>query len=102
MLIQVMFVPLATIRTPAMVAPAIAEALGLANVTAIDLAKRARVACADRRTLMVLDNFEHVIDAAPLLTTLLSSSPGVKAIVTSRRLEHVARKAQAIQAAGEQ
>ena len=86
---QVMFVPLATIRTPAMVAPAIAEALGLANVTAIDLAKRARVACADRRTLMVLDNFEHVIDAAALVVELLTSVASLRLLITSRALLRV-------------
>ena len=42
---RVVFVPLAAIRDPAFVAPAIAEALGLSDVTALDLPKRARAAC---------------------------------------------------------
>ena len=45
---RVVFVPLAAIRNPAFVAPAIAEALGLSDVTALDLPRRARVACEDR------------------------------------------------------
>src|SRR6187549_3061479 len=42
---RVVFVPLAAIRDPAFVEPAIAEALGLVDVTARDLPRRARVAC---------------------------------------------------------
>ena len=66
-LTRVVFVPLSAVRDPGFVAPAIAEALGLADVTARDLPTRARVACEDRSTLLVLDNFEHVLDAAPLV-----------------------------------
>ena len=67
------FVPLAAIRDPAFVAPAIAEALGLSDVTALDLPMRARCRVRDRPTLLVLDNFEQVLDAAPLVADLLSS-----------------------------
>jgi predicted ATPase/DNA-binding XRE family transcriptional regulator len=86
---RVVFVPLATIRTPAFVAPAIAEALGLSNVTAFDLPKRARIACADHRRLLVLDNFEHVIEAAPLVAELLTSVASLRLLITSRALLHV-------------
>src|SRR6187402_162135 len=55
---RVVFVPLAAVRNPAFVAPAIAEALGLADVTSTDLPRRTRVACCDRPTLLILDNFE--------------------------------------------
>ena len=86
---RVVFVPLATIRTPAFVAPAIAEALGLSDVTPLDLPKRARAACANHPTLLVLDNFEHVIDAAPLVATLLTSVPMLRLLMTSRALLRV-------------
>ena len=46
---RVVFVPLAAIRNPAFVASAIAEALGLTDVTAVDLPARVRVACDVRR-----------------------------------------------------
>src|SRR5258705_7599783 len=59
---RVVFVSLAATRTPAFVASAIAEALGLSDVTALDLPRRARAACHDQPTLLVLDNFEHVVD----------------------------------------
>jgi predicted ATPase/DNA-binding XRE family transcriptional regulator len=86
---RVVFVPLAAIQTPALVGSAIAEALGLSNVTALDLAKRARVACANQRTLLVLDNFEHVIDAASLLAELLTSVASLRLLTTSRASLHV-------------
>src|SRR3954454_11962452 len=70
---HVRFVALAAIRTPAFVASEIGDALGLSNVTALDLPQRARVACTDHRILLVLDNFEQVVDAAPLLAELLAS-----------------------------
>src|SRR6188508_374641 len=64
---HVRFVALAAIRARAFVASAIGDALGLSNVTALDLPQRAQVACTDHRILLVLDNFEQVVDAAPLV-----------------------------------
>ena len=81
---RVVFVSLASIRDAQFVAPAIAEALGLSNVTALDLPKRARVACADQPTLLVLDNFEQVLDAAPLVADLLRSVASLQLVATSR------------------
>jgi predicted ATPase/DNA-binding XRE family transcriptional regulator len=81
---RVVFVPLAAIRNPAFVAPAIAEALGLADVTSTDLPRRARVACCDRPTLLILDNFEQVLDAAPLAADLLASVVSLRVMATSR------------------
>ena len=81
---RVVFVPLAAIRDPAFVASAIAEALGFANVTALDLPARARVACGDHPTLLVLDNFEQVLDAAPLVADLVASVGSLRVLATSR------------------
>ena len=78
------FVPLAVTRDLAFVASAIAEALGLSDVTPLDLPKRARVACDGRPTLLVLDNFEQVLDAAPLVADLLASVAPLRVLVTSR------------------
>jgi len=83
-LTRVVFVPLAAVRDPGFVAPAIAQALGLSDVTARDLPTRARVACEDRSTLLVLDNFEHVLDAAPLVADLLTSVALLRVLITSR------------------
>jgi predicted ATPase len=81
---RVVFVPLAAILNPAFVALGIAEAIGLSDVTATDLPRRARGACGDHPTLMVLDNFEHVLEAAPLAADLVSSVPSLQVLVTSR------------------
>ena len=81
---RAVFVSLAPIRDAAFVAPAIAEALGMADVTAVDLPKHARVACDGRPTLLVLDNFEQVLDAAPLVVDLLTAVAALRVLVTSR------------------
>jgi predicted ATPase/DNA-binding XRE family transcriptional regulator len=81
---RVIFVTLAAIRDPVFVASAVAEALGLADVTALDLPRRARVACNDQPTLLVLDNFEHVLEAAPVVGDLLTSVPLLQLLITSR------------------
>ncbi|HKF66244.1 MAG TPA: helix-turn-helix domain-containing protein [Vicinamibacterales bacterium] len=81
---RVVFVPLAAIRNPALVAAEIAEALGLSDATALDLPRRARLACADHPTLLVLDNFEQILDAAPLIADLLASVPSLQVLATSR------------------
>jgi predicted ATPase/DNA-binding XRE family transcriptional regulator len=81
---RVVFVPLAAIRQHAFVVSAIAAALGLSDVAALDMPRRARVALGDQVTLLVLDNFEQVVDAAPLIADLLTSVSSLKALVTSR------------------
>ena len=81
---RVVFVPLAAIQDPAFVESAIAEGFGLVDVTARDLPRRARVACGNHSTLLVLDNFEQVLDAAPPVADLLTSVPLLRLLVTSR------------------
>ena len=86
---RVVFVPLAATRDPAFVAPAIAEAFGLADVTPLNLPKRLRVVCADQPTMLVLDNFEQILDAAPLVAEFLTSVALLRLLVTSRAPLHV-------------
>jgi predicted ATPase/DNA-binding XRE family transcriptional regulator len=82
---RVGFVHLAAIRDPAFVASAIAEAIGLSEATAADLPQRVCAACDDQRPiLLVLDNCEHVLDAAPLVMALLTSAPSLRLLATSR------------------
>jgi predicted ATPase/DNA-binding XRE family transcriptional regulator len=81
---RVVFVPMAAIRNPAFVALGIAEAIGLSDVTALDLPRRARAACGDHPTLLVLDNFEHVLESAPLVADLLTTVQSLRLLATSR------------------
>jgi len=83
--VQVAFVQLAAIRDPAFVASAIVEALGLTATAAADLPRRVSAACDDQHPiLLVLDNCEHVLDAAPLFVDLLTSAPSLRLLATSR------------------
>src|SRR5580765_1472985 len=86
---RVVFVPLGAIRDAAFVAAAVAEALGLLDISALDLSKRVRASCDGRPTLLVLDNFEQVLEAAPLVAELLASVPALSVVVTSRAPLHV-------------
>jgi predicted ATPase/class 3 adenylate cyclase len=80
----VCFVNLDAVRDPELVASQIATSVGL-----IEAGHRpTRDILADWLTgkvfLLVLDNFEQVIDAAPLVADLLRAAPGLKILVTSR------------------
>ena len=86
---RVVFVPLGAIHDAAFVAAAVAEALGLLDISALDLSKRVRASCDGRPTLLVLDNFEQVLEAAPLVAELLASVPALSVVVTSRAPLHV-------------
>ena len=87
--IRVMFVALAAIQNAAFVGSAIAEAFGLSDVTTLNLPKRVRAACGEQPTLMVLDNFEQVLDATPLVADLLAAIAPLKCLATSRAPLHV-------------
>ena len=79
----VRFVELGSVRAAELVTAAIAAALGLSTsggALITDLKSYLRA----RRLVLVLDNFEQVMGAAPLVAELLRAAPGVVALVTSR------------------
>jgi predicted ATPase/DNA-binding XRE family transcriptional regulator len=80
----VTLVPLAPIRDPDLVAPAIAQALD--QPPGGDAAPGARLVeyLADKQILLVLDNFEQVVSAGAALAGWLAACPGLKVLVTSR------------------
>jgi predicted ATPase/transcriptional regulator with XRE-family HTH domain len=83
--VRAVFVELAGIRDPAFVAPAIAEALGLSDVTAPNLPRRVLGAfTAEQPILLLLDNCEQVLGAAPLVVELLSTVASLRILATSR------------------
>jgi predicted ATPase/DNA-binding XRE family transcriptional regulator len=85
----VVFVALAPIRDPALVLPAIAHALGIKRGGARPLIELLRDALLGRRVLLVLDNFEQVLPAAPHVAELLRAAPHTTALVTSRAALHL-------------
>jgi predicted ATPase/class 3 adenylate cyclase len=80
------FVPLAPITDPTLVAPTIVRALGLTETGDQTLEELLRDYLRDRHTLLLLDNFEQVLGAAPLVTELLTAAPNLKVLTTSRTL----------------
>jgi non-specific serine/threonine protein kinase len=78
------FVSLAPIRDPVLVAPAIAQALDLKESGGQPLIESLQQHLQTRRLLLLLDNFEQVVDAAPLIVQLLTVSPDLKILITSR------------------
>lgn len=77
------FVPLAMITDPDLIASAIASAMGLL-APGFPPVDRVREHLRDRRTLLVLDNFEQVVEGAPLVGDLLREAPGLTVIASSR------------------
>ena len=86
----VCFVALAAISDAELVAASIARALGFAEDPSRVPVDVLRDGLRERRALLVLDNFEHLVPAAPLVGVLLASCPRLKVLVTSRVLLRVA------------
>ena len=80
----VFFVPLAPVSDPALVMQAIAQELGLTERAGEQLERTIARALEDRTLLLVLDNFEHLLVAAPAIADLLAGTRGVAVLVTSR------------------
>ena len=80
----VWFVGLAPIADPALVAPTIARALGIQEGGGAPLVDRLARALHDKRTLLLLDNFEQVAAAAPIVADLLAACPELTILATSR------------------
>ncbi len=80
----VWFVPLATVIDPAFVIPAIAEVLGVRESGGESLEESLAAWLRDRRVLLVIDNLEQLLAAAPVLERLLDAAPRCAVIATSR------------------
>ncbi|MET3768229.1 putative ATPase [Marisediminicola sp. UYEF4] len=86
---EVAFVDLAPVQDAALVPNAIAQALGVRDTGDQTLEEKLTTALRQRRMLIVVDNFEQVLDAATTLTALLTMVPTLKFLVTSRTLLRV-------------
>jgi predicted ATPase len=86
---KIYFVALASVTDPELVAPTIAHVLGIREPGGQAVAERLKTFLGGQKALLVLDNFEHVVAAAPLAVELLVACPQLKVLVTSRAVLHV-------------
>jgi predicted ATPase/DNA-binding NarL/FixJ family response regulator len=80
----VAFVGLAPLTEPELVLPTVAQVLAVRDAGDAPLVHRVTAAIGARRVLLVLDNFEQVVEAAPQVAVLLAACPGLTVLVTSR------------------
>lgn len=80
----VFFVPLEPIADPALVAATIARTLGIMESGSRTAMEMLLEHVAERRLLLVLDNFEQVVAAAPTIADLLRAGSGLKVVASSR------------------
>lgn len=78
------FVPLAAISDPDLVLPAIAHTLGVQETGDCSVLEELQTAIGSQSLLLLLDNFEQVLAAAPPLADLLAACPRLHVLVTSR------------------
>ncbi len=83
------FVGLASITHPDQVIPTLIQTLGITEQRDLTPITSLKQVLHDKHLLLVLDNFEQVVDAAPLLLELLQGCPELKMLVTSRSLLHM-------------
>jgi predicted ATPase len=86
------FVPLSPLRDAALLASAIVQTLGIREAggqSPLEILKKNLHDSLSAPMLFVLDNFEHLIQAAPAVADLLAAAPNLKILVTSRAALHV-------------
>jgi predicted ATPase/DNA-binding SARP family transcriptional activator/Tfp pilus assembly protein PilF len=82
-------VDLAEVAVPDRVAAAVAETLALGDRPELTESENLRAALGDKRMLLLLDNFDHLVEAAPLLVELLAAAPHLRLLVTSQATLHL-------------
>jgi predicted ATPase/transcriptional regulator with XRE-family HTH domain len=85
----VSFVSLAPVRDPSLVISTITQALALKETPYQSLLELLKAFLHHRSLLLLLDNFEQVIEAAPVLSDLLAACPSLTILVTSRSALHL-------------
>lgn len=83
------YVPLASVTDAKLVAPTIAHLMGLFDSGKQDISDTLFGWLCDKKMLLVLDNFEQVVDAAVLLSRILEHCANVRILVTSRTPLHI-------------
>ncbi len=78
------FVPLAPLSDPALVPSALAQSLGIHPAETTPVEQQITDHLQSKHMLLVVDNFEHVLDAAPFVARILVSCPTIRLLVSSR------------------
>jgi predicted ATPase len=78
------FIDLSSVRDASLVPGAMAAALGVREAATVPNIDRLVAALRDQHRLLLLDNFEQVLDAAPQIAALLAACPDVTVLATSR------------------
>lgn len=86
---RIYLVPLAPLRQPHLLLDTLASVLGVEETTSGRPLEAVELALQTQPALLVLDNFEHLADSAPLVAELLASCPQLKVLVTSRASLHL-------------
>ncbi len=82
----VTFVPLALVDGPELVPDAVASTLGVIKQADEELVETLGRSLRSKEMLLLLDNYEHVLAAAPLVSKMLAAAPGLSVMVTSREV----------------
>jgi predicted ATPase/class 3 adenylate cyclase len=85
----VLYVELAPITDPRLIDSTIARAMGVREEPTRSIRTSLEDSLRDRRVLLILDNFEQILEAAPTVTELLRAAPRLTVLVTSRAALHV-------------
>jgi predicted ATPase len=83
---RVFYVTLAAVRDPTLVAATLAMGLGIQEEVGLSTVEAVRLAIAACRGLLLIDNFEHLVDAAPVVADIVNAAPDLTVVVTSRSL----------------
>jgi predicted ATPase len=86
---DVWFVALKAVSDPALVIPTVASTLGLREAAGDSLDQSLKRYLGDKQALLVLDNFEQVLTAAPQVASSLTDAPRLTVLVTSREVLHI-------------
>lgn len=85
----IFYVSLSALTSPDFVLPAIAKVLEVPETSQRSLSEAVKDVLLNKDLLLILDNFEHLLEAAPLVTDLLSATADLRVLITSREVLHV-------------
>ncbi len=85
----VYFISLSSIHDPDLVMPTIAQVHGNREIAGVSITEILMSYLRSRQELLVLDNFEQLVDAAPQLVDLLTFCPGITILITSQIALHI-------------